>query len=195
MRAGRPDGTLTLGVAVAPHGYRDLQRADHWLDRGARRGAATLHRMARDDCGGRGRGQSLTPRADTADVGQRFADRGRRFRVSGERGRCPAPSYKTATLFNLVVAARQRERLSKRRRPIRVVAVHREQPHVSAPLRGAWTERGAVVACQCCVRAKAASKATSEGSKSMPRVKARALRAPYSRSIPGSSHSIDSGPA
>ena len=44
-------------------------------------------------------------------------------------------------------------------------------------------------------RAKAASNATPDGAKSVRRTNARASRAPYSRSIPESSHSIESGPS
>src|SRR4029078_10546737 len=43
-------------------------------------------------------------------------------------------------------------------------------------------------------RAIAASKASAEGAKSLRRTNASASCAPYSRSIPESSHSIDSGP-
>src|ERR671915_286166 len=43
--------------------------------------------------------------------------------------------------------------------------------------------------------AKAASKATSDGEKSVPRTKASASGAPQSRSMPESSHSIESGPS
>jgi len=44
-------------------------------------------------------------------------------------------------------------------------------------------------------RANAASNATPDGAKSVRRTNARASRAPYSRSIPESSHSIESGPS
>ena len=44
-------------------------------------------------------------------------------------------------------------------------------------------------------RANAASNATADGAKSMRRTKLSASRAPHSRSMPESSHSIDSGPA
>ncbi len=50
---------------------------------------------------------------------------------------------------------------------------------------------GDLVAHERCI---AASKATAEGGKSVRRTNARASRAPYSRSIPESSHSTDSGP-
>ena len=43
-------------------------------------------------------------------------------------------------------------------------------------------------------RCIAASKATADGAKSVRRTNASASCAPYSRSIPESSHSIDSGP-
>lgn len=58
------------------------------------------------------------------------------------------------------------------------------------PLRDGGRRRPGVYS-----RANAASKATWDGAKSVALIFAHASRAPNSRSIPPSSHSIDSGPA
>ena len=63
-----------------------------------------------------------------------------------------------------------------------------ERPHGSRCLRG---RRYSAAASRCI----AASKARLDARKSVRRTKARASWAPYSRSIPESSHSMESGPA